>query len=94
MTKMKLAQLTLLFLVSGCFHAGGQPLRAPDRSNDRNEILRSIAELSSAYVSRTPDPFEKTYLDNYVSIRGKPVFNSKEQLIAMMNADQVLLKAR
>lgn len=94
MTKMKMAQLTLLFLVSGCFYAIGQPLRAHDRSNDRDEILRSIAALSAAYVARTPDPFEKIYLDNYVSIRGKPVFNSKEQLIAMMNADQVLLKAR
>jgi hypothetical protein len=94
MTKMKLAQLTLLLLVSGCFQAVGQPLRAPDRLNDRNEILRSIAALSSAYVARSPDPFEKIYLDNYVSIRGKPVFNSKEQLVAMMNADQALLKAR
>ncbi len=91
---MKLAQLTLLFLVSGCFHALGQPLRANDRSSDRTEILRSIAALSSAYVARTPDPFEKIYLDNYVSIRGKPVFNSKEQLIAMMKADQFQLKAR
>ena len=91
---MKLAQLTLLFLVSGCFYAAGQPLRAPDRSNDRNEILRSIAALSHAYVERDPQPFEKIYLDNYVSVRGKPVFNSKEQLVAMMNADQVQLKAR
>ena len=94
MTKMKLVQLALLLFVSGCFYAVGQPLRANDRLNDRNEILRSIAELSSAYVARTPDPFEKIYLDNYVSIRGKPVFNSKEQLIAMMNADQLQLKAR
>ncbi len=91
---MKLAQLTLLILVSGCFYAAGQPMRPPDRSNDRNEILRSIAALSSAYVLRDPQPFEKIYLDTYVSVRGKPVFNSKEQLIAMMNADQVQLKAR
>lgn len=94
MTKMKLVQLTLLFLVSGCFHAVGQPLRALDRSNDRDQILRSIAAVSSAYVARTPDPFEKIYLDNYVSIRGKPVYNSKEQLIAMMNADLLQIKAR
>ena len=91
---MKLVQLTFLFLVSGCFYAIGQPLGAFDRSNDRAEILRSIAALSTAYVTRVPEPFERIYLDNYVSIRAKPVFNSKEQLIAMMNADQLLIKAR
>ena len=91
---MKLAQLTLIFLVSGCYYAAGQPLRAPDRTNDRNQILRSIETLSSAYVARVPEPFEKLYLDNYVSIRGRPVFNSKEQLIAMITADRRLLDAR
>ncbi|MEO7672734.1 MAG: hypothetical protein ABIU09_01485, partial [Pyrinomonadaceae bacterium] len=65
----------------------------PDTGDDRNEILRAIAEISTAYVARNPEPFERIYLENYVSIRGKPVYNSREQLIAMMRADSAPLRA-
>ncbi len=65
----------------------------PDRSADENEILLSIAEISKAYVARASEPFERIYLENYVSIRGNPIYNTREQLIAMMKADSGPVRA-
>lgn len=88
---MKLASMTLSLIVSLSPCVKAQPLL--DRSADQNDILKAIGEISKAYVSRDPEPFSRYYLENYASIRGKPVFNMREQLLAMMRADSVLLKA-
>lgn len=87
------AKLIVILSVTFCSHAFTQLNRLPDRAADENEILRSIAEISRAYVARDAEPFQRVYLENYVSIRGKPVYNTREQLIAMMKADSLPLKA-
>ena len=87
------AKLIVVFLVTLSSHVFAQFSRPPDRTSDQTEILRSIAEISRAYVARNPEPFERIYLENYVSIRDKPVYNTREQLIAMMRADSGPLRA-
>ena len=84
---MASAKYIAVVLVTLSAHAFSQLSRPPDRTDDRTEIMQSIAEISSAYVGRNPEPFERIYLENFVSIRGKPVYNTREQLIAMMKAD-------
>jgi hypothetical protein len=91
---MRMANLTALMLVvSACTFAFGQLSSPVDRNADRNEILNSIAEISKAYVARDPAPFERLYLENHISIRSKPVYNLREQLIAMMRADSFIVQA-
>lgn len=90
---MVLAKYIAVVLVTLSAHAFAQLSRLPDRTDDRTEIMLSIAEISRAYVARNPEPFERIYLENYVSIRGKPVYNTREQLIAMMKADSGPVRA-
>lgn len=90
---MRLAKIAAILVVSICPHIFAQPLRAIDRSEDRTQILSAIEAISKGYVGRDPYPFEYFYLDNYLSIKEKPVFNGRDQLIAMMKADAVLLGA-
>ena len=87
------AKYIAVVLVTLSAHALAQLSRPSDRTDDQTEIMRSIAEISSAYVARDPEPFERIYLENYVSIRGKPVYNTREQLIAMMKADSGPVRA-
>ncbi len=65
-----------------------------DRNADSLEIQTSIDLISRAYQNRDPAPFETLYLDRYISIRSKPVYNTRDQLIAMMKADAATLRAR
>lgn len=90
---MRMANLALMLLLAlTCRFALGQP--TTDSTADRNQILGSIAEISRAYVARDPAPFERLYLEGHTSIvRVKPTYNLREQLIAMMQADSVLLRA-
>jgi hypothetical protein len=88
---MKTAKLALVLLALACSFALGQP--APDHTTDRSQILASIAEISRAYVARDAAPFERLYLEGHASIRSKPTYNLREQLIAMMQADSFLLRA-
>lgn len=62
-------------------------------ADDAAKIRRSVDEISKAYVSRDPEPFERLFLTNHAGIRERPVFNLREQLIAMMRADSLLLRA-
>ena len=62
-------------------------------SNDVQEIRKAIDEVERAFVSRDPDPFERIYMDGYVNVREKPVFNYREQLSAMVKWDAAALKA-
>lgn len=60
---------------------------------DEKEIRTIISLLGKAFVSRESAPFEKYYRDDYVNIRTRPVFNAKAQLLALVKADSVALKA-
>jgi hypothetical protein len=61
---------------------------------ESQEISKSIAEIGRAFVSRDPGPFERLYLDGYVNIREKPIFNYRDQLSAMVKWDAAAIKAR
>lgn len=90
---MRTASLAIVFLVSASHLAFGQMTPSTDRTADRSEILNSISEISRAYIARDPAPFERLYLDNFVSIRNKAVYNMRDQLVAMMRADSIFLEA-
>lgn len=87
------AASAIQLLILCCGLAAGQLLPASDRSADRDAILAAIASTSRAYVAREAAPFEQVYLENFVSIRGRPVYNTRAQLVAMMQADALVLAA-
>lgn len=62
-------------------------------SSDADEIRKTISEIEDAFVSRTPGPFINYYLDGYVNVREKPVYNYREQLSAMVKWDAAAMKA-
>ena len=90
---MRTLTLALFVAALQCVQTFAQLSPAVNRAADRDDILKAIEDVSRAYVARDPAPIERTYLDNYVSIRGKPVYNSREQLLVMMRADALVLKA-
>ena len=65
----------------------------PQDAPDDQKILSLMEEIARAYVEREAAPFERIYDEHYISIRSKPIYNSRDQLIAMMKADAVILKA-
>ncbi len=90
---MRLAGMTFLLLVSvGQSAFSSQTLPAGD-TEQVEKIHQELDEISKAYVSRDASAFERVFLPNYAGIRERPVFNLREQLIAMMRADSVLLRA-
>lgn len=84
---MMTAKLTLILLASSLSYASAQIPRPVDRNADRDQILYSLTEIAKGYVNRDARPFERYYLENYVSIREKPVFNTRVQLVEIMLAD-------
>ena len=52
-----------------------------------------MSEIEHAFVSRDAAPFERIYLDSYVGIRGRPVYNAFEPLIAMIRWDAAAIKS-
>lgn len=91
MAAMKTGIPLLLLLISLTGYALPQPARTDPVA--AAEITRSIEEINHAFVARDYHPFERFYTDNYVSIRSQPIFNSKQQLMAMMKADAAFLEA-
>lgn len=65
----------------------------PDKSSDAQEIRKSMLEIERAFVSRDPEPFDRFFLDGYVNIREKPVYNYRDQLAAMVKWDAAAIKA-
>lgn len=61
--------------------------------SDAQEIRKAIAEVERAFVSRDPAPFDRVYLDGYVNVREKPIFNYREQLGAMVKWDAAAIRA-
>ena len=62
-------------------------------NSDAEEIRRTMGEIENAFVSRTPGPFLNYYIDGYVNIRERPVYNYREQLSAMVKWDAAAIKA-
>ena len=66
---------------------------SPTAPDDQNEIRKLLGEIEQAFVSRDPAPFERIYLEGYVGIRGRPVYNALDQLIAMVRWDASAIKS-
>lgn len=62
-------------------------------AQDSTEISRLMTEIEQAFVLRDPAPFERIYLDGYVGVRGRPVYNALEQLIAMVRWDAAAIRS-
>lgn len=90
---MRAANCAMILFVSACQFALAQAAPNTDPAADRAQIENSIGEISRAYVARDPEPFERLYLENHTAIRGRPLFNLRDQLIAMMRADSIVLRA-
>ncbi len=60
---------------------------------DSQEIRKAITEIERAFVGRDPAPFDRIYVDGYVNIREKPIFNYRDQLEAMVRWDAAAIKA-
>lgn len=62
-------------------------------AEDTQEIRRAIGEIEHSFVSRDVEPFERIYLDGYVNIRGRPTYNARDQLTAMVRWDAAAMKS-
>lgn len=60
---------------------------------DIAEIKKLLTEIEQAFVSRDLAPFERIYAEGYVGVRGRPIYNAGEQLIAMVRWDAAALKS-
>lgn len=77
-----------IVLVFAPIAAAGQSTSAvPKSETDAQTLLSQIDQISKGFVSRDPGPFEKFYLHSYVSVRGKPVYNARDHLVAMVRSD-------
>ena len=91
---MRYAVYLLIFLTCLADAAYPQgPTEGPPNGPDIDQITARIREINRSYESRDHRPFERYYLDSYVNIRNKVVFNIKEQLIAMMRSDSHILRS-
>ncbi|MDI1243470.1 MAG: nuclear transport factor 2 family protein [bacterium] len=59
---------------------------------DTQEIRKAISEIERAFVARDPEPFDRLYMDGYVNVRDKPIFNYRDQLSAMIKWDSAAQK--
>lgn len=86
---MKATMLMLAMFVSLALSVRAQSAKPDnsDRTADEQEIQRLIREINEAYVARNYGPLERVYLEKFVSIRNKPQYNYRAQLIAMMKSD-------
>lgn len=75
--------------------AHSQPVSTPAASplEDTSEIKKLVTEIEQAFVSRDPAPLERIYLEGYVGIRGRPVYNALEQLLAMVRWDAAAIRS-
>ena len=66
---------------------------SPAHHDEAAEIKKLMSEIEQAFVSRDAAPFERIYLESYVGIRGRPVYNAFEPLLAMIRWDAAALKS-
>lgn len=83
--------LTLTFLTVA---AHSQPPSSTFKGlEDEAEVKKLLSEIEQAFIARDPAPFEKIYLDGYVGVRGRPVYNALDQLIAMVRWDAAAIRS-
>ncbi len=92
---MRFALKTLILLIplSLSVYAQFTQTAFSQSGSDSQDIRKAMLEVERAFVSRDPAPFDKVYIDGYVNVREKPVFNYREQLGAMVKWDAAALKA-
>lgn len=91
--RFALNTLVLIFPLSLSVYAQFTQTAYSQSSTDAQEITKAINEVGRAFVSRDPAPFDRLYLDGYVNVREKPVYNYREQLSAMVKWDAAAIKA-
>lgn len=91
--RFALKTLVLIFPLSLSVYAQFTQTAFSQSNPDSQEISKAIAEVGRAFVSRDPAPFDRLYLDGYVNIREKAVYNYREQLSSMVKWDAAALKA-
>ena len=70
--------------------ASESTLPSPDEAS---EIRRLLTEIEQAFVTRDPAPIERIYLEGYVGIRGRPIYNALDQLVAMVRWDAAAIRS-
>ena len=91
--RFALKTLFLIFPLSLSVYAQFAQTAYSQGNPDSQEISKSITEVGRAFVSRDPAPFDRLYLDGYVNVREKPVYNYRDQLTAMVKWDAAAIKA-
>lgn len=90
---MRAAWFSLFVLVIGSTFAQAQ-FDQSDKLAAYQEIRKSMLEIERAFVARDPEPFERIMLEDYIGVRSKPVYNAREQLLAMVRWDALAMKNR
>jgi hypothetical protein len=85
--------IVLISLASAVYAQFTQTVFSQTTNDDEQEIRRSMTEIERAFVSRDPEPFDRIFLDGYVNVREKPVYNYREQLAAMVKWDAAAIKS-
>jgi Domain of unknown function (DUF4440) len=91
--RFALKTLVLIFPLSLSVYAQFTQTAYSQTTPDSQEISKAITEVGRAFVSRDPAPFDRLYLDGYVNVREKPVYNYRDQLTAMVKWDAAAIKA-
>jgi ketosteroid isomerase-like protein len=81
----------LLFAVYALPQTTAEPTSPPP--DETAEIRKLMSEIEQSFVSRDAAPFERIYLDSYVGIRSRAVYNAFEPLIAMIRWDAAAIKS-
>ena len=85
--------LIVLLLLSMATYAQFTRTDFSDKTADVQEIRKSMLEIERAFVARDLEPFERLFIDGYIGVRGKPVYNARDPLIAMVRWDAATIKA-
>ena len=85
--------IVVITLATAVYAQFSQTAFSQTTTEDEQEIRKTIGQIEEAFVSRTPGPFMNFYLDGYVNIREKPVYNYREQLSAMVRWDAAAIKS-
>ena len=91
--RFALKTLVLILPLSLSVYAQFTQTAYSQSNSDSQEIRKAIAEVERAFVSRDPAPFDRIYIDGYVNVREKAVFNYRDQLEAMVRWDAAAIKA-
>ena len=88
----KAIALAVLFAAASAAVSQAVPSRSV--GEDARLISTYIDAIAKAFVSRDPEPFERLYLSDFVSVRGRPVYNAREHLAAMVRSDAAAKRAK